>query len=346
MKPKPITILRSIAVALAITACSTQEDISKTTPPVALKALATGFAKGADISWLPQMEANGYTFKNSAGTTQDCITILKNLGINSVRLRTWVNPSSDPTSGHCSDAETADLAKRCKAAGLRVMIDLHFGDTWNSVGVQNPPAAWASMTYSQMLTAMHNYVFHTMNVIKTRNVTPEWVQIGNEINSGICHPIGSVSKPAQMTGLLMAAYTEVKAVFPSAKVIIHVAQPQGTTAQPLLDAYLANGGQWDITGCSSYASLANQPAVQGAVQNLRTRFNKPVMMVEVGGPVTKAAQTASTITLWLNGINDMSGSSGGVFYWEPEGYSPFVSYTMGAWDSATKMPTAALNAFN
>ena len=306
---------------------------------------AATFAKGADIGWLAQMEANGYTFKNASGTTQDCLTILKGLGINSVRLRTWVNPSSDPTSGHCSDVETAAMAKRCKAAGLRVMIDLHFGDTWNSVGVQNPPAAWAGKTYAQTLTLMNNYVFHTMNVIKTQGVTPEWVQIGNEINTGICRPVGSVSNPVQMTGLLNAAYNNVKLVFPSCKVIIHVAQPQGTTAQPMLDAYKANGGKWDITGCSSYASLANQPGVQSAVQNLRTRFGKPVIMVEVGGAVTKAAQTNTTIKQWIAGITTMSGGDGGVFYWEPEGYSPFVSYSMGAWDSVTKQPTAALDAF-
>ncbi len=291
------------------------------------------------------MEAHGYTFKNAAGTTQDCLTILKGLGIDSVRLRTFVNPSSDPSNGHCSDAETAALAKRCKAAGLRVMIDLHFGDTWNSVGVQNPPAAWAGKTYAQTLQLMYDYVYHTMNVIKGQGVTPEWVQIGNEINTGICRPVGAVSNPAQMTGLLNAAYDMVKQVFPSCKVIIHVAQPQGTTAQPLLDAYKANGGKWDITGCSSYASKSNQPGVQTAVQNLRTRFGKPVIMVEVGGAVTKANETYDTIKLWLAGITSMSGSSGGVFYWEPEGYSPFTSYNMTAWDAATKEPTHAMDAF-
>jgi hypothetical protein len=35
----------------------------------------------------------------------------------------------------------------------------------------------------------------------------------------------------------------------------------------------------------------------------------------------------------------------GVFYWEPEGYAPFTSYTLGAWNSTTKRPTAALNGF-
>src|SRR5262249_24438540 len=150
-------------------------------------------------SWLPQMEANGYTFYDSSGVQRDLLTILKGYGINAIRLRTWVNPSGDPSNGHCSIDETAAMAKRCKSAGLPVDIDFHFGDTWNSAGVQNPPAAWASMSYSQMLQAMYDYVYHSMNVIKANGVTPGWVQIGNETNGGICHPVGSVSKPAQMT---------------------------------------------------------------------------------------------------------------------------------------------------
>src|SRR5690242_11066891 len=63
---------------------------------------ATTFVKGADVSWAPQMEAAGYTWKNSRGQTQDLLTILKGYGIGAVRLRTFVNPGSDPTSGHCS----------------------------------------------------------------------------------------------------------------------------------------------------------------------------------------------------------------------------------------------------
>lgn len=52
------------------------------------------FAKGADISWLPQMEATGFKFYNAERVEEDCYKILKDYGINSIRLRTWVNPYS------------------------------------------------------------------------------------------------------------------------------------------------------------------------------------------------------------------------------------------------------------
>ena len=308
-------------------------------------AQAATFYKGADVSWVPQMEANGYTWKNASGTQQDILTILKGYSINAARLRTWVNPSSDPANGHCSIDETAAMAVRCKNAGLAIDIDFHFGDTWNSVGVQNPPAAWASMTYSQMLTAMYNYVYHSCNVLKTNGVTPTWVQIGNETNSGICHPVGSISNPAQMTGLLNAAYAMVKEVFPSTSVLIHLAQPQNATSiNAFFNAYKANGGNWDISAFSSYGSGSS--TISGIISNIntyKTTYGKPVMQVEFGGAENRATRTEADLQSYITGMKGIGGL--GVFYWEPEVYSPFSSYAMGAWDSTTREPTVALNGF-
>ncbi|MDX3229731.1 glycosyl hydrolase 53 family protein [Streptomyces sp. ME19-01-6] len=309
------------------------------------QASAAAFVKGADISWLPQMEAGGYTFRNSSGTQQDLFTILKGYGITAVRLRTFVSPSSDPSNGHCSIDETAALAKRAKAAGMQVMIDYHFGDTWNSVGVQNPPAAWASMSYAQMLDAMYDYVFHTMNVVKANGVTPVWVQIGNEINTGICRPTGALAyHPDQMTGLLNAAHDMVKTVFPSASVLIHLAQPQKYDAiKAFLDAYVAHGGKWDITAFSSYGSASAAPGIVGNMNSARQTYGKPVMQVEFGGRVDRPDATRAALEAYITNLKSIGGL--GLFYWEPEGYSPFTSYNMGAWDASTRRPTTVMNGF-
>ena len=311
------------------------------TPP----AEAQTFYKGADISWTQQMEAAGLRWRNSSGVQQDLLTILKGYGINAIRLRTWVNPSSDPIAGHCSIGETAAMAVRCKNAGLSVMIDFHFGDTWNSVGVQNPPAAWASMTYSQMLDAMYNYVYHSMNVLKFNGITPVWVQIGNEINSGICRPTGSISQhPGQMTGLLNAAYDMVKTVSPSTQVLIHLAQPQNSASiYNFFDIYLANGGRWDISAFSSYASGTNIPVVLSTIAAAKSRYGKPVMQVEFGGRVDRATRTRADLISFIAGMRNIGGL--GVFYWEPEVMTPFSTYGSGAWDSATQRPTVIMDGF-
>ena len=310
----------------------------------ATPAEAAAFVKGADISWMPQMEAGGYSWNNSAGQRQDLFTILKSYGITAVSLRTWVNPSSDPANGHCGIEETAQVAQRAKNAGLQVLIGFHFGDTWNSVGVQNPPAAWAGMSYAQMLQAMYDYVYHSCNVIKYYGVTPAWVKIGNETNSGICKPTGSISRPAQMAGLLRAAYDMSKQVFPSTPVLVHVAQPQNlASVQNFLNAYRDNGGQWDITGLSSYAQGGNVPGVLANMQTIQSSYGKPVMQVEYGGPRTKPTQVRDSLRAFITGLKGFGGL--GTFFWEPEGYSPFTDYGSTAWDPTTRRPTAALDGF-
>jgi arabinogalactan endo-1,4-beta-galactosidase len=307
---------------------------------------ATTFIKGTDVSWVPQMEANGYYWLDSTGNKGDILAILKTYGITAVRLRTFVAPSDDPVDGHCSAAETAAFAARCRAAGLQVMIDMHFGDTWNSVGKQNPPAAWAALSYSQMRQAMYDYVYHTMSVVKSAHVTPAWVQLGNETNLGICLPTGSVSsQPAQMTGLLNAAYEMVKEVFPSTQTLIHLAQPQKYSAvTAFLDAYVDNGGNWDVTGFSSYASGTS--TIDTIVTNYvdcRARYGKPVMQVEFGGRADRADRTYADLVYFIQ--QDRSNGVQGLFYWEPEQYTPFDTYTMGAWDGATREPTHAMDGF-
>jgi arabinogalactan endo-1,4-beta-galactosidase len=307
-------------------------------------AEAATFVKGADISWAQQMMAHGYIWRNSSGTQQDLFTILKGYGITAVSLRTWVNPSSDPANGHCSIDETAQLAQQAKNAGMQVLVGFHFGDTWNSAGVQNPPAAWASMTYSQMLQAMYDYVYHSCNVIKYYGVTPAWVKIGNESNSGICHPVGSISKPAQMTGLLNAAHDMSKQVFPNTPVLVHLAQPQNLSSiQNFLNAYQGNGGKWDITGLSSYAQGGNVAGVLTNMHTIQSSYGKPVMQVEYGGPLNKPTQVRDSLRAFISGLKGFGGL--GTFYWEPEGYSPFTSYGSSAWDPSTLRPTAAMDGF-
>lgn len=48
------------------------------------------------------------------------------------KLRTFVSPSDDPHDSHCSIEETAAMAVRVKNAGMHVVINCIFDDTWNS----------------------------------------------------------------------------------------------------------------------------------------------------------------------------------------------------------------------
>ena len=306
-------------------------------------ASAATYVKGADISWMPQMEANGYYWLNKSGQRQDLFTILKGYGLTAVSLRTWVNPSNSPTDGHCGIQETVKMAQRCRDAGMQVLLGFHFGDTWNSVGVQKPPKAWANMSYTQMRDALRKYVDDSLKLLKAGGVTPGWVKIGNEQNSGICSPVGSVSKPSQMTGLLNAAYDVSKQVFPTTPVMVHLAQPQKMDSiQRFFNAYRGNGGKWDVTALSSYAQGSNVAPVLGSMRTIQSTYGKPVMHVEYGGPVGKANQVRDGLRQFITGTKGFGGL--GTFFWEPAGYSPFTGYDMTAWTS-NRRPTAAMDGF-
>ncbi len=304
---------------------------------------ATTFSKGADVSWVPQMEAHGYYWRNASGVKQDIFTILKGYGLSAIRCRTFVNPSSDPANGHCGINETAALARRAHDAGMEVNIDFHFSDTWADEGHQYTPAAWANMSYSQMRSAISSYVTHSMNVVKAGGVTPRWVQIGNESNSGICHPVGSVSNAAQMTGLFNAAHDAVKNVFPSAIVMIHLASPQHSSVAAFFKAFSAHGGKWDMNGFSSYGTAGQAVGLVAAMKSVSNAYGKPYMQVEFGGPVSDPSSTQAALKSYLTALKSNGGQ--GLLYWEPEGYSPFTGYSMGAWNSSTREPTAAMNGF-
>ncbi|MFB9328026.1 glycosyl hydrolase 53 family protein [Paenibacillus aurantiacus] len=308
---------------------------------------APSFAYGADVSWLPGMEANGYKFYYRNGTQGDLLKILKtDFGINAVRIRTWVNPSTDPYSGMLDQATTIALAKRVQNEGMSVMIDFHYGDTWNSVGRQVCPVAWQNLSYTDLKTTLYNYTYNYLTALKNQGVTPAWVQVGNETNAGLCGYTGSLAyNPAQMAGLFNAGYDAVKAASPSTLAIIHLAGPQRPEIETFLNAFFANGGKTDMIGFSSYAGLANLTTVADRVEYIKNQYNKPVLMVEVGGAWNKAAENKTLITNWINRIKNIGGTGTGVFYWEPEsppGYNG--GYTMGAVDTNMKW-TVAMDAF-
>ncbi len=91
---------------------------------------------GADISFLPQLESRGMKFYDN-GVEGDAIEILKNHGFNYIRLRIFVKPENEqgysPGKGFCGLDSTLMMAKRVKAAGMNLLLDFHYSDTWNRI---------------------------------------------------------------------------------------------------------------------------------------------------------------------------------------------------------------------
>ena len=312
------------------------------------------FAKGADISWLPQMEASGFKFYSNEGVEEDCFKILKDHGINSIRLRTWVNPSDNKFSGHCSKDETVAMALRAQKWGMRVMIDFHYSDSWADPGKQVKPKAWEGHNFPQLLKDVYDYTFDVMSALKTAGVSPEWVQVGNETPTGMIYPEGSTDHWPQLAQLINKGYDAIKAVSPDTKVILHVDQGNNNERfRTWFDAAKANKVRYDVIGLSYYPFWLNgNPDYTLSIDDLgknlndmAVRYGKEVMVVEVGGEDTKVQNTFELLTSVLKKVKDVPNKNGlGVFYWEPEGARSWSHYGLSAWGEDGK-PSLALDAF-
>ena len=144
----------------------------------------SGFAKGADVSWLTEMEHDGVKFYNQNGKAEECMWLLRDLGTNAIRLRVWVNPEG----GWCGKDDVIAKASRAQALGYRLMIDFHYSDTWADPGNQKIPAAWKNYDFEQMKQAVANHTKDVLSALKKNGVTNvEWVQVGNETQIGRAH---------------------------------------------------------------------------------------------------------------------------------------------------------------
>lgn len=319
-----------------------RQDRNDTIPP------DTEFAKGADVSWLTEMEAAGIKFYNSSGGELECMQLLKNLGMNAIRLRVWVNPAN----GWCNTTDVTAKAVRAKALGMKILLDFHYSDAWADPGKQNKPAAWAGQDFTTLLQSVSAHTSSVMNALKSADAMPAWVQIGNETNDGMLWPDGKASTNMNnFARLINAGYDAVKAVDASVKVIVHVSNGYDNSLfRWLFDGLQANGAKWDITGMSLYPTAANWSTLnvqcQFNMNDMVARYGKEVMVVEIGMSWTDATACQAFISDLITKVKSVTGKKGlGVFYWEPQSYNNWQGYTLGAFDNTGK-PTVALNAFN
>ena len=338
-----------VCVLFVLMGCKKNDNNIPTVPPIDSlpKPVPASFAKGADVSWLTQMESSGYSFYDSTGVKMDCLSLLKTLGINSIRLRAWVNPSD----GWCNTADLVKKAIRANNLGLKILIDFHYSDIWADPGHQMKPAAWTSLDFTSLTDTVSSYTKHVMDTLKSNGINPVWVQIGNETNDGMLWEDGRAStNMTQFAKLINAGYQAVKSVNDSTKVIVHISNGYDNTMfRWMFDGLSSNGANFDIIGMSLYPTTTNWQTLDGEcltnMTDMVSRYGKPVMICEIGMDVSAPSTCRSFIADIISKTNSLSNGMGlGVFYWEPESYN-WQGYTLGAFDNNGK-PTVALYGFS
>ena len=177
---------------------SSQASSSSSETPSSSSAqpIKIDFYNGADISEVQEYERNNTKFYDVDGKESDIFTILKNHGFNSIRLRTFVSPKAKygyaaSGCGHDSEAygdkdHVVAFAKKVKAAGMGLLVDIHYSDVWADPGKQIIPERWRNVNNADaMADSVYAYTKDLMIALKNAGATPDMVQVGNETTPGI-----------------------------------------------------------------------------------------------------------------------------------------------------------------
>ncbi|WP_336205279.1 glycoside hydrolase family 53 protein [Nonomuraea sp. LPB2021202275-12-8] len=242
--------------------------------------------RGADVSSLAKSEALGGVYRHADGRRGDALRILSQAGLNYIRLKVWVRPAD----GYNTKTQVLAVARRAKAAGLRLLVDFHYSDTWADPGKQFKPAAWAALPLDQLARAVHDHTFDVLDALRRQGTTADMVQVGNEINGGLLWPDGSNQNWSNTALLLNAGYDAVKRVSSRTKVVLHLANGgDNGLYRWWFDNAAAHGIRHDVIGLSYYPYWhGTLEAFQANINDVATRYGKPVAVVETGYPFTTA----------------------------------------------------------
>ena len=370
-------------ITFAVLACSSNNE----TDPNAggsseeEKPLATDFAKGADIGWCTEYESKGYGFYNAKGEKRECTALMKELGLNAVRIRVWVDPKEH--DNWCNTADVVLKAQRAKALGMDVMIDFHYSDWWADPGKQYKPAAWTGKNLTDLKKALNEHTVSVLQALKAVGVTPKWVQVGNEIRPGMLWDEDKalsgaswnvtendvVKYPenwANLGAFITTGYDAVKSVCPDVIVIVHLDNGWDSGLYTwFFDELKKNGGKWDMIGMSLYpywsrdakpGYTAADAVITDCINNIKTvsaRYNCDVMVVETGMECADDKGNLASASVLAEGKRQLerilkecrentNGRCKGVFYWEPECRPS--QYRLGAFTEDGR-PTVIMDAF-
>jgi arabinogalactan endo-1,4-beta-galactosidase len=298
-------------------------------------ALAQDYAIGADVSFLAKCEQDGVVFKEN-GQPKDVLAILREHHYNWVRLRLFHDPAAAPDKLPNDLSYTLALARRAKAMGFRILLDLHYSDSWADPGKQPTPRAWSTLNHKQLVKRVFAYTRDTVAAFAQQGLTPDMVQVGNEITNGMLWPDGKLpGKWDNLADLLKAGIRGVKAGSrsePRPRIVIHIERSVDyDAAVAFFDHLLARNLKFDVIGLSYYPYWhGDLPTMQSNLRRLALRYHRPIIVVETAYnwtpgragksrdfPETPQGQLAflRAVDAAVRGIPDGLGQ--GVFWWEP-----------------------------
>lgn len=295
------------------------------------------FYKGHDLSSSKMLEDNGYTWYNSLNNKDSLEKILGSGGMNSVRLRIWVNDNDVYGLNY-----NIELAKRFYKQGYEIYLDMFFSDNWADGGKQKIPDKWPK-NIDKLKSTLRSYVKNTLISFNNEGINISILSLGNEITNGFLFPLGKITSGnynnfAQLwkesrKGVTDAVNNGVK----KPQIMIHLDNGAKIDIQKQWYKNVINTGyisidDWDIFGVSFYPFYGTDATIINLERSLKyitSTYNKKVIVSETDWPESCLNVKLSSDILpgiegqitWvkdiINSLEKLKGNGYGIFYWEP-----------------------------
>jgi arabinogalactan endo-1,4-beta-galactosidase len=316
------------------------------------------WALGGDLSFTLLEEEAGTVFTDR-GRAKPVEKIFVDHGANYVRLRLWINPPA----GYPDLLTDLEMARRFKAAGMKLYLDFHYSDFWADPQHQDTPSAWAGQDLATMSKTLQTYTRRVIQAFAAQGTPVDLVSIGNEIRNGILWPTGQLTTWSDaewnaLGTLLKAGVAGAKAGNPRGhklRIMLHYDQGgDNGGSRAFFDHIKAQGVPYDVIGLSYYSFWhGHLRDLRANVNDLAARYGKDVMIAEIQYAWTLGYGDSTNNFVWqesqlepgypaspdgqLSLVNDVlsilaavpGGHGDGLFYWEPE-WVPGVGWEPGA----------------
>lgn len=250
---------------------------------------------GIDISTYLEEKAAGAKYYEGKKQIDPLKDFIAN-GVDLIRLRVWNNPYDEngkPYLGGTNDiANDLKIINETKGYGYKYIIDFHYSDFWVDPAKQTLPKSWKNLSFEEILKKVYEFTKESLTKIKETGAEISYVQIGNEITFGILWPYGqlTVGKDGKrqnfenFIAILNAGIKGAREVVPDTKIIIHLEKSNDHKAyEEIFGAIQKANVDYDVIGMSYYPYWhGTMNELFYNIENCRKKFNKNVMIAELG----------------------------------------------------------------
>ena len=319
------------------------------------------FMDGADLSYVNEMEDCGAIYRNLQNIEQDPFQIFKDAGAEIVRVRLWNGPD---WTDYSTLRDVKKTIRRAKELNLKVLLDFHYSDIWADPKKQIIPRDWLGSIGNrvQLGDLLYDYTQAVLRELIQENLTPDIVQVGNEINIMILQEEDHHSEQIDWERnayLINRGISAIRDLNREIEVMLHIAQPEN--ALWWFSEASENGIiDYDWIGLSYYPKWSTYTLenLDRPLKFLIETYQKKLMVVETAYPyvlenIDEANNILDESSLiegypasiqgqydYLNRLKSkiIAGGGSGLIYWEPAWVSTACNTLWGTgshWENAT-----------